>query len=138
MRFAAFYVFIAPNLRKMTILDYKSLDFIPFIRSYLIPTVNEGNQILPKMYQKDNCMTAEKIGFKIVQKISWKALYPHVNNILVNDGNDTFTLSRSLKYARFPYMPHVLINELMNSLITLSICNSWNIFQVDLIFASIS
>ena len=48
MRFAAFYVFIAPKLRKMTILDYKSLNFIPFIRSYLIPTVNEGNQILPK------------------------------------------------------------------------------------------
>lgn len=130
MRFAAFYVFIAPKLRKITILDYKSLNFIPFIRSYLIPTVNEGNQILPKCTKRITAWLLKRSG-------SWKAIHPHVNNILVNYGNDSFTISRSLKYARFPYMPHVLINELMNSLITLSICNSWNIFQVDLIFASI-
>lgn len=88
------------------------------------------------MYQKDNCMTAEKIGFKIVQKMSWKAMHPHVNNILVNYGNDTFTLSRSLKYARFPYAPRFdqWTDELSDYFINMQFVkyiSGWFDFRVD-------
>lgn len=97
----------------VTILDYKSLVFIPFTNSYLIATVTEGHQILLKYAKRITAWLLRRSGSKSFKNFLKSYTAPW--KLIIHYGNDRFTLPRSLIYARFPYIPNVLINELINS-----------------------